>query len=92
MGRETALSGGLGLGRLFALKLDRETAVHFEFNPRGRSLAIGMVQGDSVSPLRTVFENLPDPMFVTSHLTVQQPATGPGLPPAVELTIESEDE
>jgi hypothetical protein len=72
--------------------IHRDATVHFEFDPVGRSLAVGMVEDDLVHPTRTFFENLPDPMFVTPYWTVQQPATEPGLSPTVQLTIECEDE
>jgi hypothetical protein len=85
------IAGGDAAAVRFTLNRKSDTVLHFEFDPIGCSLAVGMVQGECVQPMRTVFEIAADPMFVAPYLTVQQPVKG-RLPRAVELTIESEEE
>jgi hypothetical protein len=52
----------------------RAAVVHFVFDPISHSLAIGLVQRDcEEQPMRTVFEVVAPPKFVTPYLTIQQP-------------------
>jgi hypothetical protein len=88
------LAEGGGSGTILFRPFNRknDATVHFEFDPIGRSLAVGLVQGQSVQSMRTVFENLPDGMFLTPFVALNPPKPGPGLSPTVRLIIESEDE